>query len=254
MEKKDINKEESLILIEANIANDMMLDGLTGLRKANNFEIEKYYKSFFLLSIGIERLLKLILIYEYKKKNDGKLPSNKILKDSGHNIKKMIKTSCPNLLDKYIYNIVIEFITDFAKNTRYYNLDILTGKELEADPISVWNIIEGIILKTYNAKIPVIQNNQILKNMIKEFTDMHITLSDGTTTDNIEPLLFEIETKDIIQGYNVLVFYEIIQSLVEILVDYQGNNTYPDMREIFRIFLASYTKSEIRNKKNWKKI
>jgi len=248
----DRDKKNSLLLLESTMANTLLLEGLDCLRHASIFEPGLYYQAFFSLSTGLERLLKIIFIYNYIDKNNGHFPQNSELRKFKHNIKKIVNIYAPDLLNTHIYNIIIEFITDFAERIRYYNLDSLTGKNNTDEPISIWTIIEVIILKNYKAKIPILNNN-VLQNNINEIADVHYVLSDGTIIDNIDPILSEMMIKDLNQGYNVLVFYEIIKKLVDILVKYQGNCTYPDMKEIFKTFRMNYTKYEIRNKKKWRR-
>ncbi len=250
MKKDDKTKQEGLILIEANMANTLLLVGLDSLRRASLFKVGSYYQAFFSLSIGIERILKLICIYDYRNKNNGRFPENKVLKDLGHDINKMIKIYKPELLQEHIYKIVIDFMTDFAQKTRYYNLNELTGKE-DADPILVWGFIEPIILKHYNVEIPMIENKKKVMNDLNKLLDIHLKLSDGTTIYNAEPIILEYETNKIAREYNVLVLYKIIRALVNTLIKIQGNNEYPDMKEIFNTFVQNWEEVEIRNKEDW---
>jgi hypothetical protein len=86
-----------------------------------------------LLLLGLERLLKLILIYKYRVENNDTFPDNATLKEYGHDIEKItnlvIKGYESKLLfrkDDEPYKSMIKLLSD-AKSTRYYNLD-LTGK------------------------------------------------------------------------------------------------------------------------------
>ena len=65
-------KQFVLLSNEASLSAISLSQGLTFLRKADF--VKKAYAShaFFSLSIGIERLIKLILIYEYRLSNNNK--------------------------------------------------------------------------------------------------------------------------------------------------------------------------------------
>lgn len=244
MKENDEVKRDGLLRLEAKMANALLLDGLDSLKRASLFEEDFYYEAFFSLSIGIERLLKLIIIYQYRKENQGKLPENKTLRSLKHDINKMVKMYVPELLEKNIYYLILEFMTEFAKKTRYYNLDTLTGKEDDVDPIRVWSITEVFILKKYYNDIPQIEYPSLIGVKCK--------LSNGTEK-HLAPIIKEYEIKGIIQECNVLVFYEIIQILVNKLLEYQGNDKYPNMKEIFNTFIIELKEEEIKKRQHWRK-
>lgn len=127
----DFSREEKLLLIEGSLTAFALADGLDCLRKANVYEKGMYYKAFFSLSIGLERLLKLIIMYEYRIRNNGNFPDNKEIKTKGHNLYEMFNIVVPEILENDLYNNIIKFLSNFAKTTRYYNLDVLTGEEIQ---------------------------------------------------------------------------------------------------------------------------
>lgn len=82
---------------------------------------------------------------------------------------------------------------------------------------------------------------------------MEYKLSNGEKIKDITPIIFEYKIKEVTQEYNVLFFYEMIKVLVDKLIENQGDFTYPDMKEIFKIFRREFTEEEIRKKQDWKK-
>lgn len=77
---------------ETAIAAEMLSFGVTYLRRANHAKKGEYALSFFNLSNGFERLCKLIFLADYAITNNGKFPSNKILKfQLGHDLKKTFR-------------------------------------------------------------------------------------------------------------------------------------------------------------------
>lgn len=72
------------------------------------------------------------------------------------------------------YNLVINFLSNFARSTRYYNLDILTGKEIKLlNPLEEWKDIEDCILKKYNVKsTKEKQDKNLLINYMNEISSI----------------------------------------------------------------------------------
>lgn len=165
----------------------------------------------------------------------------------------MVELYAPELLEKNMYDIVIAFIDEYAERTRYYNLNTLTGKQNEIDPLKVWSIIEGYLLKNYDVQIPNIEEETKVVNELNQSIGMEWKLSDGTEIKDMGPIIHEYKIKDTIQEYNVLSFYEIIKILVNKLIESQENNSYPDMEKIFSNFRIEMTEEQIRKKQDWRK-
>ena len=126
------------------------------------------YSAFFNLSIGIERLEKLALIFYHSKNNSDstqpiKLPKGSIIRNEGHDLMALFKkiesyiaTDAPesvNLFDiDSISNDILCFLTDFAKGARYENLDRLSGSGSRySEPLCTWeNILKKIVSERLN--------------------------------------------------------------------------------------------------------
>ena len=92
---------------ECQLVRGLLSSGITALGKATFSDPEKYYLAFFNLSIGIERLSKLVIIVDYKIKND-RFPSEKVIKEYNHDISNLLKTvfkitKCHDLQLLYFY-------------------------------------------------------------------------------------------------------------------------------------------------------
>ena len=112
-----------------------------------------------------------------------------------------------------------------------------------------------MILKEYNVKIENTPNKEEMVNKINQISDILFLDMNLNLVNNAEYIVDEIERRHIIQGYDVLVFYKIIRSLVETLTEYElKNNLFPYLREYFIYFRADYTDGEIRRKKSWRNI
>ena len=114
---------------------------LCGLRSAPSGEPGPFYSAFFNYAIGLERLLKVILMLDHWH-NKRKFPDNDKLKKyggkSGHNLAMLHESMLP-LFPKYhvernktweldaINKDLLNFLADFANGSRYFNLDQLSG-------------------------------------------------------------------------------------------------------------------------------
>ncbi|MGW1715592.1 hypothetical protein [Streptomyces sp. NPDC002156] len=143
------------LLHEAGLAAQTLYIGLTTLRKASYQEPEKYYGGFFSYTIGLERVMKLTILLDSLVEN-GEFPSDQQLKKAySHDLSKLLcavreirekldqselrwKLPHPEIIDD-----AVTFLAEFAKTTRYYNLDVLSGKAPSLDPVARWFQVVG---------------------------------------------------------------------------------------------------------------
>lgn len=122
--KKLLHRESSLSAMNLGV-------GLTFLRKNNFAQTGFIYQAFFSLSVGIERLIKLILVYEYYGQNNSFPPKN-YLKAKGHNLFNLYSEAeklganynCLNYFDRFknepICQNILKNLSDFAEENRYF--------------------------------------------------------------------------------------------------------------------------------------
>ncbi len=135
------SKNVNLIMKEVGLSASSIEQGLTALRRANFVQKWIYYQAFFLLTIGIERLLKLTIITIHRVE-ENKLPDNGLLKSYGHDIEKLFESVSNHLSPKskfldsdVLYRQILSFLSQYASKSRYYNLDSLSGIEKTTDPL-----------------------------------------------------------------------------------------------------------------------
>jgi len=90
MRQIGFDKKFTLLAQEAHLTKNTILTGFDLLLKANYFQDKDgyFYSSFFNISIGIERLLKLAVITDYMLMNNYSSPTIKQLKTQfGHDVK-----------------------------------------------------------------------------------------------------------------------------------------------------------------------
>ena len=138
---------------EAGLAASQLAIGVTALGKAN-FEENAYYgQAFFALSTGLERTAKLVLVVDYALEHSSQFPSDAVLRNYGHNLRKLLDQADsiaerrgltePNarLPRSTIHNGMVKVLSDFARNiTRYYNLELVTHSRNPQiyEPIQAW--------------------------------------------------------------------------------------------------------------------
>lgn len=149
---------------EGLLAQACLCNGLTALRRANLGDKKgQFYSAFFELSIGFERVLKLILILDHMARNQLVPPDSKTVEDYGHKLRSLLdaaKGACAahgvTALDAFQPNslpiAILGFLDDFAHpGGRYSNINKLTGHKHQttADPIAQWGEIANRIMQTH---------------------------------------------------------------------------------------------------------
>ncbi|WP_336333801.1 hypothetical protein [Pseudomonas putida] len=142
----------TLLQQEGLLARTSLLSGIDLLLKANLDETKagNFYSAFFQLTIGIERLLKLVIITNHMLENNYKPPTDdELRKKYGHNIKstylhalsvrnkwgneKVIAPEADSIEEK-----ILDFLERFANKSRYYNLRELNNTTEDRGPLGDW--------------------------------------------------------------------------------------------------------------------
>ncbi len=148
---------------EGLLAQACLCNGLTALRRANLGDKKGlFYSAFFELSIGFERVLKLVLILDHMARNQLVPPDSKAVEDYGHKLCALLdaaRSVCAvrnvTALDGFQANslpiLILGFLDDFAHpGGRYSNINKLTGHKHQkmVDPIARWGEISSQIMQT----------------------------------------------------------------------------------------------------------
>lgn len=253
------HEQASLLIKEGYIASTSIGYGLNALRKAGIHMQGEYYQAFFQLSIGLERLMKLIIIQHYRSINNN-FPNNKTMKEYGHNLVELYKKiyefeANNNPKEDDILSVkTLEFLSEFAMSTRYYNLDSLTGRHQTINPLVEWSEIQNEIYKRHfeHKKDPKSEMKEMFYNIMNENSYVIAYDEKNKLFKSPKELFEKTEKNKRVQGHSVYYLYLIIQRLVEILenIEYEYN-LYPCLREFFVLFNCDLSKKEILNKKRW---
>jgi len=146
-----LSAEWRALMREAQLSAEQIATGVTVLGRANHAQVGLYSQAFFGLSIGLERLGKLIIIADHAIRNGGSFPTDADLKQIGHDLRKLlprceaigrtIKTdrSYASRPTDPIHQGVEITLSEFATKSRYYNLTYIAGSAGgQFDPISTW--------------------------------------------------------------------------------------------------------------------
>lgn len=237
--------------------------GLTFLRKYNYAELGYIYQAFFSLSIGIERLIKLMLLYEFLYLNEQSPPKN-FLKSKGHDLNKLFKEAS-DLATKYgaseyfgklnetnIPANIISNLSDFAVQNRYFQLDKLSGSTNSQDPVARWDkeVNTELVVRYFNPNTP---NNLLMMELSKTMGDWAMIRHHDEQDNEInKPSSFihsniTMETK---QKYGMFYCFCIVKALCELQYNMNTelhSNAY--LNEFFMIFRMEY--SDAKRKKSW---
>jgi len=156
-----------LLQQEGFVFRSSITQGLTALRRAREDDKGHCYSAFFNLSIGLERLLKVIMIIDHMCRNEMIPPSVRQIKSYGHEILQLFEATQeinvrhrpgqPIKLSKCEHDL-FSFLDEFGTGARYYNVNELSGASQGRDPLSAWagvlNSIldENNLLKTANSR------------------------------------------------------------------------------------------------------
>lgn len=252
------NDQISLLIKEGYIASTSIGYGLNALSKAGIYAQGEYYQAFFQLSIGLERLMKLIIIQYYRGLNN-EFPSNRILKNYGHDLLGLyhtileFETNNKLIQDDDISIKILSFLSEFAKTTRYYNLDTLTGREQKTNPLEAWHDIQEEISKRHSKRKTLKSElNDHFALILDEISATVVFNEKNEMIQSAGDLLKKAEINKHAQGYAVYYTYLIISRLAKTLDKTESQyGLFPYLWEFFTYFFDGFSKDEIRKKKNW---
>jgi hypothetical protein len=216
----------------------------------------------------LERLGKLAWLIDVCITRNGEFTTDKELRKAGHDIQALINnaqhiqgrhgTTCQFPKDDITAHI-ITFLSEFAKSTRYYNIDFLGGKSTDlGDPIKTWHVKVGdailalpdIKAKEQHRRAQAHQVESMMTPAIVFSTSAH-----GTALRTVAYLVVsENEAKEINKQaqWKILAIVRYLCLLIMGLADTAhaaGHTFIPDMREHFGFFCAK--DAILRRYKSW---
>lgn len=222
---------------EAALVRHLVGSGATALGKANYADkMGEYYTAFFGLSVGLERLAKLILVADYAMSNKGKMPEEKVVRKFGHKLIDLANavdavSSKWNLSLRYArpdYSIcvrILECLDAFAdaRRGRYANFASLDDPNLTSEePIKKWwaVVAEEILQNHYYGK-PVQKrvetNAGIIDTLISPMSMVLYTDESGRTMQDVKSTSIRTGQTEIVQKYGRYYALSIVRWLSDLL-------------------------------------
>ena len=230
---KDDELKIKLLSNEASLTKSLMLNGMNYLLNASFLDKGLYYQAFFSISISIERLLKIIIITQYRVKHNGAFPTKKdiILKDFKHNLIKLSKYA--NIVyDTELELKILEFLNNFSNSSRYYNLDGILSIDESSSPLKEWNDI----LKYIDSLIEPQKNNfESLGRILDTTTSTYYFDLEMNEIKSMEELLtkkdFENRTIMLASKYTFKIYEKLIKEIERL---HEVKYLMPVLVEFFR--------------------
>jgi hypothetical protein len=259
---------------EAELAAEQIASGVTALGRANHAQKGYYTQALFGLSIGLERLAKLIVIVDHALANSGQFPANSDLKRKGHNVAALLD-QCEIISLKrragknhsvrpnnIIHQGIVTTLTEFGELSRYYNLDIIVGgraKQLP-EPINAWwqRVGKPILSKHYTLRQQERDKSQsaAMAALMRGFTHVLHHSEEGELIDDIETLMARAGATRIVQTYGRLYTLQIVRWLTFLIDDLSHEGAYKKhidwfmgLNEPFVMFMNE--DNYLRGRKTW---
>lgn len=253
---------------EAGIASAAISKGINALNFASFGSTWHYNSAFFDLSVGLERIGKLIIIIDHRMKF-GSFPSKSILKNEiRHDIYRIVSMAndigIERKYDKYtrpddpISDGIIKTLTEFAKEARYYNIDLLAGDNRFPEPISAWSERVGkpIIETHYRAadrkRAEALACRAGLD--LEEYTAVLHMAEDGTPISSVWESIIESSKIPVLQNYSRMYCLRIVRHLSYLLISI-GDEFRPIDRQVpyFEEYFGIYRckDAEFLRRKKW---
>lgn len=268
------DSKHTAIIREAQLAAGQICYGANALGKANHAETQFYAQAFFGLSIGLERMGKLIFLADYAIRNGGTFPNDdKELRRLGHDLRVLLpnceviaKTLNPNRgyaqrpVDP-INEAAVEVLALFATKLRYYNLGFLAGTAGDQrDPIAMWweKVAMLICQRHYTERQR--QKDEawgaFLDHSIGDSVMIRHTAEEGHPIDTLSAMHMRAGATSVVQKYGRMYVLQVVRWLESIMHDLSNKGAYErsirpllGMYEPFRIFHND--DKDLRNTKTW---
>ena len=252
------------LLREGSLSSMALGTGLTHMRQYDFTRIGYFYNGLAAYVSGLERLLTIIHIYDYRLNNDGTFPDNIYIRKHSHNLPSLLSSaSTIRMVGKYnpddsflttdpLDDTIVQILSGFGQQGRYYNLDYLTGKIQNGDePLARWDkdVCQEITSRHYHENPRKTEIMNELAGIMSQYSAVLHTREDGSdimTTREFYEHGARVETK---QRYGVFYLYKLSGFPVRMLneLEWRGNY-YPYLHEFFPLFWGLDRKKILRKK------
>lgn len=259
-----LGRQFGLLLQEGHLTRSSLMSGFGFLNRADYQERKgDYYSAFFQLSIGVERIIKIAYILNFKLENDMRLPTDKELRRLGHKLKEgydvcagFNKSSQDFSKVGSLEYDVLSVLSDFADGARYHNLNELSGGRKLDDPLQAWRTVHA---KVVEQELSYKKRENIARKVYAhcdKFKIFHYSeIAEGHWVPHVDVMMKECMLAAA-KPYCVWLvisllepFYELIYDLCSAIHKIEEGSSVPAMYEFFPFLLCD--KDTVLRRKSW---
>lgn len=261
---------------ETELVRQLIGSGVTALGKANYADqMGAYYTAFFGVSVGLERLAKLVLVADYAISNNGALPKEQVVRQFGHKLIDLanavdavsvrrsleLEYSRPRSI---ISSKILECLDAFAdaRRGRYANFASLDSPNLSSEePVSKWwQVVAHEILQAHYQGKRIQQrvetNAEAISSLLSPVSSVLYTDESGAIITDMESASIRTGQTKIVQKYGRYYSLLIVRWVSDIMSVLAHDACYKhDIACFFGIneFLSTYTVGDsfLKTRKIW---
>lgn len=212
---------------EGHLASTSLLAGFESLAKADYDKPGTVYSMLFQLATGLERIMKIAIILDHKARNDLTNPSDRQLRQLGHSITDLYVTLRNKAKTCLIKNgwfeadtkhgELLAALSEFARASRYYNIDQLVAGRDDPDPLSRWFAVHMQIAHA------AVSNNR-LASIMQQAQDRCETLGlfgwemgPKGQYDLTVDVMYQLEVARVSRGHCIWAVIEILKPIYDLI-------------------------------------
>jgi hypothetical protein len=258
---------------EAQLAAEQAGHGVTVLGRANHAQTGLYTQAFFGLSIGLERMGKLIFLADHAIRSEGAFPTDQDLRGIGHDLASLLRKceaigTCVSPDRDYaarpndpIHRGIEDVLSLFATKLRYYNLSHLAGAaQGQQDPVALWweKVATPICDRHYSRRQREKDETEAaaMEQMLGDTSTVIHSTEIGEPIQDIRSFFARARVTRVVQKYGRLYTLQIFRWLASIIFELSYRGAYEQriqallgLHEPFTIFLNE--DEYLRDRKTW---
>ncbi|MGA3342506.1 MAG: hypothetical protein ABSD11_18285 [Methylocella sp.] len=224
---------------EAALVRHLVGSGVTALGRANYADkTGEYYTAFFGLSVGLERLVKLILVADHAVSHNGQMPGERVVRKFGHKLVELTNAA-DAVTEKHKLTLdyprpttvisakIIECLDAFADvgRGRYANFVALGDPNLGQDELirKWWGEVAELILKEHyygkQAQERVEARAKVVDTEMSSFTMVLYINETGDAMQDVLSSSIRTGQTDIVQRYGRYYALTVVRWLAELFSD-----------------------------------
>lgn len=255
--------EQALLRREGHLSASLLGSALTEIRRYDYSRIGYLYHALFGLVNGVERLMKITYILDHHGRT-GACPTNEELRGLGHDIGVLYLRMESIALDRSltieavpdpeINAVLLSVLTEFGKQTRYYNLNSLVGaRPTDVDPIARWDAeLMKLILEKHPPRTkPMTDIERALVAGMEEVSAVAFINERGDPITDVQSMVEAGRLVPNKQKYGMFYCYALVRRLANTLGELEHSlSSKTFLREYYAI-LRNPDDTYVKSRKTW---